>query len=38
MKENLLNELKAETIKRKELEKEIKYLRKEIGKKDERIA
>lgn len=38
MKENLLAELKAETIKRRELERELEFLRKELAEREARIA
>jgi hypothetical protein len=38
MKENLLNELKSESIKRQELKKELEYLRKELVDRDLRIS
>jgi hypothetical protein len=38
MKENLLNELKSEAIKRKEVERELEYLRKELADRDTRIS
>lgn len=38
MKENLLEELKSESIKRKEMERELEFLRKELADRDTRIA
>ena len=38
MKESLLSELKAESIKRKELEKELEYLRKELADREIKIV
>jgi hypothetical protein len=38
MKENLLAELKSEKIKRKEFEKELAFLRKELAEREVRIA
>lgn len=38
MKENLLEELKSESIKRKEMERELEFLRKELADRDVRIS